>query len=206
MAKKCLNCGYERKPEDDSEFTPASECPKCRAIYDKVEKWLREKETQLKEPITSRPVGDKSYNMGFFDQIRQFWDEEALGDQTVETVFKGFLKTQREMPYGEPHEILVLVWLHRISLKGHDINRPELMTMAFSETLLHSCIRPPLCARSLGLYFLYKESPHIIFKYPKFAKEYESLTGPIFKSQNDGTFWNLYSRYNPRMAGKAGEQ
>jgi len=47
--KKCLNCGYERQPEDKSEFIPASECPKCRAIYEKVEKFIKEKEEKEKE-------------------------------------------------------------------------------------------------------------------------------------------------------------
>ncbi|EKD66970.1 MAG: hypothetical protein ACD_48C00651G0002 [uncultured bacterium] len=51
VKKKCLNCGYERQPEDESDFIPASECPKCRAIYEKVEKWLLEKEREKAEKI-----------------------------------------------------------------------------------------------------------------------------------------------------------
>jgi hypothetical protein len=42
--RKCLNCGYERHPEDESDIIPASECPKCRAIYGRVEKWNLKKE------------------------------------------------------------------------------------------------------------------------------------------------------------------
>ena len=34
MGKKCLKCGYERKPSD---IVPDYECPKCGAIYTKVE-------------------------------------------------------------------------------------------------------------------------------------------------------------------------
>ena len=34
--KKCPNCGYERQPDDDRHgIIPASECPKCRVIYEK---------------------------------------------------------------------------------------------------------------------------------------------------------------------------
>jgi hypothetical protein len=33
--KKCLNCGYERQPKDEGIF-PATECPRCHIIYDKV--------------------------------------------------------------------------------------------------------------------------------------------------------------------------
>jgi len=31
----CLNCGYERKPKDEG-MVPATECPKCGIIYDKI--------------------------------------------------------------------------------------------------------------------------------------------------------------------------
>jgi hypothetical protein len=72
--------------------------------------------------------------------------------------------------------------------------------LSFTETFLHACIKPPLCARSLGLYFIYKESPHIIQKYPKFAKEYASLMGPVLKAQEEGTIDKLYRRFNPRMS------
>ncbi|MGB5987433.1 MAG: hypothetical protein WBG37_19160 [Desulfobacterales bacterium] len=72
--------------------------------------------------------------------------------------------------------------------------------MAFGETFLHACVKPPLCARSLGLYFLYKEHPEIIEKYPKFGEEYTELIGPIFEAQEDGTIEELYRRYNPTMA------
>ena len=34
MGRKCLNCGYERKHSD---LAPEYECPKCGAIYEKVE-------------------------------------------------------------------------------------------------------------------------------------------------------------------------
>ena len=36
--KKCPNCGYERRPDDDRfGIISASECPKCRVIYSKIE-------------------------------------------------------------------------------------------------------------------------------------------------------------------------
>jgi hypothetical protein len=36
---KCHNCGYERQQDDDRHgIISANECPKCRVIYDKVEK------------------------------------------------------------------------------------------------------------------------------------------------------------------------
>jgi len=48
--KKCLNCGYERQEKDDQYgIIPSTDCPKCGAIYEKVEKYLGEKERQEKE-------------------------------------------------------------------------------------------------------------------------------------------------------------
>lgn len=45
--KKCLNCGYERQEKDDKyEIVPSTECPKCGAIYEKVEKIIRECERE----------------------------------------------------------------------------------------------------------------------------------------------------------------
>lgn len=55
MAKVCLKCGYERKPQ---EFAPETECPKCGVVYAKVERALREtreKETQTPAPAAETP-------------------------------------------------------------------------------------------------------------------------------------------------------
>ncbi len=38
MSRKCLKCGHERLSSD---LTPEYECPKCNAIYDKVEAVLK---------------------------------------------------------------------------------------------------------------------------------------------------------------------
>jgi len=48
--KKCPNCGYRRQ-EKDNEYgmVPLTDCPKCGAIYEKVEKYVKEKERQEKE-------------------------------------------------------------------------------------------------------------------------------------------------------------
>ena len=68
--KKCLNCGYERQPEDESEFIPESECPKCRAIYEKVEKWHNEKERKtqlLEEERQNREENDSNQKLSLED-------------------------------------------------------------------------------------------------------------------------------------------
>jgi predicted Zn finger-like uncharacterized protein len=36
----CPKCGYQRQPKDD-EFSPANECPKCGAVYEKAQEKLR---------------------------------------------------------------------------------------------------------------------------------------------------------------------
>jgi hypothetical protein len=138
--------------------------------------------------------------MGFFDKFKQIYNEEVLGEQTIEAVVTIFQKAQKARPHEEPHEALASTWLHRMKLLGHDVNRQDIVVTALGETLLHACIKPPLCARSLGLYFLYKENPQIIAKYPKFAEEFNVLIGPVLQAQEAETMMDLYSKYNPRMA------
>jgi uncharacterized RDD family membrane protein YckC len=47
---KCLNCGYERQEKDDQYgIIPLTECPKCHAIYEKVERLLLKKEYEKAE-------------------------------------------------------------------------------------------------------------------------------------------------------------
>lgn len=138
--------------------------------------------------------------MGIGKIFKQFFSEEALGDQTIETTVAVFLKSQRQQPHDEPHAWLASTWLNRAKTKGHKIDDPNVHMLSFGETYLHACIKPPLCARSLGLYFLYKENPHIIQKYPKFAEEYTSLMGPVLEAQEEGTMDQLYRKYNPKMS------
>jgi hypothetical protein len=134
--------------------------------------------------------------LGFLDIFKQTYNKEVLGEQTIEAVVVVFEKIQKARPYEEPHESLATTWINRI---GGDVNSQTAIA-ALHETFLHACIRPPLCARSLGLYFLYKENPQIISEFPKFAVEYNTLMAPVFKAQEDGTFMALYSKYNPKMA------
>lgn len=138
--------------------------------------------------------------MGLGKMLKSFYSDEALGDQTIETTETIFLRAQRQQPNEEPHAWLASTWLNRIKAKGQNINDPDIHMLSFGETYLHACIKPPLCARSLGLYFLYKENPHIIQKYPKFADEYASLMGPVLKAQEEGTIDQLYRKFNPKMS------
>jgi hypothetical protein len=141
--------------------------------------------------------------VGFFDKFKQIYNEETLGEQTIEAVVSVFQKAQKARPYEEPHESLASTWLHRMKLLGQNVSGQDIVLTALGETFLHACIKPPLCARSLGLYFLYKENPQIIAKFPRFAEEYNALMGPVFKVQEDDKIAELYARYNPRMAQNA---
>lgn len=63
MARKCLKCGYERTPSDD--YAPDYECPKCGAVYAKVEAALG-----VAQPI-SADLSDE-------DKIRAIKERAAL--------------------------------------------------------------------------------------------------------------------------------
>jgi hypothetical protein len=138
--------------------------------------------------------------MGIKNLFKQFVSQEALGDQTIDSVVIIFNKAQKARPYEDLHESLASTWMHRMKAMGHNVNDQNMVLNALSETYLHACVRPPLCARSLGLYFLYKENPQIIQKYPKFSSEYNKLIEPVFEAQENGTIDELYKRYNPKMA------
>ncbi len=131
----------------------------------------------------------------------QSMSEEALGDQTVDTIVSMYEKSQRQQPHEEPHVWLGNAWLGRAEARHDvDIHTPGMLKVALYETYLCSCVKPPLCARALGLYFLFKEHPHVVEKYPKFAKEFDELIKPVLEARNNGTIDDLYRQYNPNMA------
>lgn len=47
--KKCLKCGHEHQEKYDKYEIPSTECPKCHAIYEIVEKQLKEKDRKEQE-------------------------------------------------------------------------------------------------------------------------------------------------------------
>ena len=130
---------------------------------------------------------------------------EALGDQTIETIVSMYEKAQLQLPGEEPHIWLGNVWLGRAQAEHDvDINEPGILKIALYETYLCSCVTPPLCARALGLYFLFKEQAQIIEKYPKFAVELDELIGPVIEARDNGTIEQLYRTYNPNTAAREG--
>jgi len=141
--------------------------------------------------------------MGIGTLFKSFFNSEALGDQTIDTTMTIYSRAQRQQPNEEPHAWLASTWLNRMKSLGKSIDSPEMHMMAFNETFLHACVKPPLCARSLGLFFLYKENPHVLQEHSKFSKEYESLMGPVIEAQENGSIQELYKKYNPEMAAES---
>jgi DNA-directed RNA polymerase subunit RPC12/RpoP len=58
VGKKCLRCGYERQSTD---MAPDYECPRCGAIYSKVEAIKKERESELKQPEKLRVAHEKAF-------------------------------------------------------------------------------------------------------------------------------------------------
>ena len=50
MGTQCKKCGYERKPSDTS---LATECPKCGALYAKVEQYLENQKIEKEQKIAA---------------------------------------------------------------------------------------------------------------------------------------------------------
>ena len=139
------------------------------------------------------------------DSLDQSVSGETLGDLTIETVVAMYEKAQRQQPEEEPHIWLGNVWLGRAK-EVHNVNieDPKMHKAALYETYLCSCVEPPLCARALGLYFLFKENSDIIEKYPKYAEEFDELIAPVLEAREKGTLEELYRSYNPKTARQSG--
>lgn len=128
-------------------------------------------------------------------------NEEAIGDQIIDTIVLMYEKAQQQQPQEEPHVWLGNVWLGRAGAKHDvDIHNSNMLKVALYETYLCSCVKPPLGARALGLYFLFKEQSAIIEQCPKFAEEFNDLINPVIAARDKGTLDELYKKYNPRMA------
>ena len=56
--------------------------------------------------------------MGIKNLFKQFVSQEALGDQTIDSVVTIFNKAQKARPYEEPHESLASTWMHRRKVWG----------------------------------------------------------------------------------------
>ena len=125
---------------------------------------------------------------------------EAMGDEIIAVQERLYHQPAAKHPDREPHQLLAQVWLGRVAAHGNDVRNELFQQRAFSDTIQCACLPPPKNVRALGLWFIYKERPDILERFPKFSREYETLIGPIFAAMEDGTFMNLYQRYNPQMA------
>jgi len=60
--KKCLNCGYERQPEDEVEFISKTNCPMCHISYEKAEASQR-----LEEAKRHYNWGYDAFELGLYE-------------------------------------------------------------------------------------------------------------------------------------------
>jgi hypothetical protein len=138
--------------------------------------------------------------MGLGTFFKSLFNAEECGDEIIATQERMYRASASEHPDWEPHQVLAHVWLSRMAAIGNDVKSQALQLKAFVDTSQFACLPPPLNARALGLWFIYKERPDILEKYPKFSEEYGRLMLPIFKAKEDGTFPGLYRQFNPEAA------
>jgi len=125
---------------------------------------------------------------------------EAMGDEIIALQERMYRDLAEKHPSDEPHQLLARVWLSRMAAHGNDVRQEAFQQRAYSDTIQCACLPPPKNARALGLWFIYKERPDILELFPKFGLEYETLMLPIFTAMENGTFMELYRRFNPQMA------
>lgn len=126
---------------------------------------------------------------------------EVLGEETVSTQETVYTSMKQQYPTEEPHTLLARVWMGRMAAKGGigDMDAEMLMTVAMSETQQFACIPAPGNARALGLYFIYKQNPDILQRFPKFSQEFDRLMSPVISAMADGQCEALYRKYNPTI-------
>ena len=121
--------------------------------------------------------------------------------KSIEVSFHNHKKT---FPGCNPHVYLAQAWLAHMSMytsmQGANPNDPDLQFAALPTTYLVACVPPPICARALGLFLLFRERPQEFTKYKTFSEEFGRIMLPVFEAQKNGTIEQLYKKYNPKMA------
>jgi len=138
----------------------------------------------LKEPINFiRGIFDTKFNCKLF----------------IESLEISFQNHKKSFPDYDPHFYLAQAWLAYMSGRGENPYDPDLQMPAFTTTYLVACVPPPLCARALGLFLLYRERPEEFKKYKAFEEEFNQIMLPVFEAIENGTIEQLYKKYNPKM-------
>ena len=132
--------------------------------------------------------------------LKSLVNAEAMGDEVIRLQVDTYNFMKAKHPDYEPHQLLALVWLSRMQALGKNVQSELMQQQAYTETLQYACLPPTSNARALGLWFIYKERPDILDRYPKFAFAYESLLSPIMEAMQTGNLMVFYGRYNPKAA------
>lgn len=136
--------------------------------------------------------------MGLFRTLKSIVNSEVMGEEIISTIEKMYSMSERNFPNYDPHMLLAMTFTNRTRTIGTKITE-DMQLLALSETRLFAALPPPSNSRALGLFFLFKERPDIVTKFPKFSAQLEALMSPIYKAVNDHKFESLYQRYNPSM-------
>ena len=135
--------------------------------------------------------------MGFFEKIKNFWNEQVEGYAIVDHVEKLFRVASEKHPDEDQNEVLVAAWFKMMEFYG----KPLGAAMARDRAKLFACLPSPSSARAMGLTVLFIVRPKIFQKYQGFSKEFFTLIADVEKlhSACDANSLNmLFAKYNPR--------
>jgi len=135
--------------------------------------------------------------MGFFSAIKSIFDDEAMGDEIIKAQIKTMQTCKQYHPAFDMHQLLAETWLARMKSRGADLDDDNVQSAAYIETRLFSCLPFPNSARALGIWFIYKEFPNIISKYPRFGEEFVRLTQKSKMLLECNEFMEVYKSINP---------
>ena len=138
--------------------------------------------------------------MGIYSFIRSMFDTKYNCDYFIKSTEISFQNHKKTFPGYDPHFYLAQAWMAYMSLHGANPDDPDLQVAALPTTYLVACVPPPICARALGLFLLFRDRPREFTKYKTFQEEFGRIMLPVFEAQENGTIEQLYKKYNPKMA------
>ncbi len=147
--------------------------------------------------------------IGFWRTMGCVFNKRLLIEETIKKQEQIYRTYKSRYSALEPHELLDRVWLSWMCTYGRGSITPEAKMVASAVTCDFACMPEPANVRSLAVYMLYKEYELEIESNPKLqellmsteaGKEFDIQVVRVAEAKANGTFMDLYEKYNPNCA------
>lgn len=135
--------------------------------------------------------------MGFFSKLQNFINPKKSIEDRIKFDNELYYTLKEQFPDTDPHHILAFVFISNYELS---LDNETHKTLAYSETMMCSCLKDGDNIRALSLYCIDREEPKLLKKCPEYHQEFYFLMMPVdMSNQIYGNFLNLYKLHNPNM-------